>query len=240
MQERSQFMLRVAHNMRAPLTATMSMLHVLEEGYLGELDGKKQEHLKRVDRRLETLNRTVGELLMLAHNREGTGVMERGPVDVGSIAERVGATFKDESSRQKLEFRVRIGDVVPRINGDPVMMEQILENLVSNAIRYTPSGGSVCLAVESGDTGQLRIEVRDTGIGIPAEEQSQIFSDFFRASNAKKVAEDGTGLGLAIVKQIVDMHGGRIHVQSEEGKGTTFVIELKQSSDISRRSSEEE
>jgi signal transduction histidine kinase len=233
-QDRSQFMLRVAHNMRAPLTATMSMLHVLEEGYLGELDAKKQGHLKRVDRRLETLNRTVGELLMLAHNRDGTVVMERRPVDVGSIAERVGATFTDEASRRRVEFRVRIADGVPRIAGDPAMMEQVLENLVSNAIKYTSSGGSVCLAVESGDKGQLRIEVRDTGIGIPTEEQTQVFSDFFRASNAKKMAEDGTGLGLSIVKQIVDMHGGRIHVQSEEGKGTTFVIELDQSSDVSK------
>jgi signal transduction histidine kinase len=230
MQERSQFMLRVAHNMRAPLTATMSMLHVLQEGYLGDLDEKKRQHLKRVDRRLETLNRTIGELLMLAHNREGTAVMERGSVDVGSLAERVGATFKDEASRRELEFRVRVAAEVPRITGDSAMMEQVLENLVSNAIKYTPSGGSVSLAVESGDTGQLRIEVRDTGIGIPYKEQSQLFSDFFRATNAKKVAEDGTGLGLSIVKQIVDMHGGRIHVQSEEGKGTKVVIEFKQSS----------
>ncbi len=226
MQERSQFMLRVAHNMRAPLTATMSMLHVLQEGYLGELDAKKQEHLKRVDRRLDTLNRTVGELLMLAHNREGTVVMERRPVDVGSIAARVGATFMDEASRQKLEFRVRIADVLPRITGDPAMMEQMLENLVSNAIKYTPSGGSVDFAVERSDEGQLRIEVRDTGIGVPTEEQSELFSEFFRASNAKKMAEDGTGLGLAIVKQIVDMHGGHIRVNSKEGEGTSFIVDL--------------
>jgi signal transduction histidine kinase len=209
----------------------MSMLHVLQEGYLGDLDAKKQEHLKRVDRRLETLNRTIGELLMLAHNREGTAVMKRSPVDVGSIAERVGATFKDEASQRELEFRVRIAGAVPRITGDSAMVEQVLENLVSNAIKYTPSNGSVSLVVESGDTGQLRIEVRDTGIGVPTKEQSQLFSDFFRASNAKKVEEDGTGLGLSIVKQIVDMHGGRIHVQSDEGKGTTVVIEFKQSSE---------
>ncbi len=226
MRERSQFMLRVAHNMRAPLTATMSMLHVLQEGYLGELDAKKQEHLKRVDRRLDTLNRTVGELLMLAHNREGTVVVERRLVDVGSIAARVGATFMDEASRQKLEFRVRIADVLPRITGDPAMMEQMLENLVSNAIKYTPSGGSVDFAVERSDEGQLRIEVRDTGIGVPTEEQSELFSEFFRASNAKKMAEDGTGLGLAIVKQIVDMHAGHIRVNSREGEGTSFIIEL--------------
>ena len=104
MQERSQFMLRVAHNMRAPLTATMSMLHVLQEGYLGELDAKKQEHLKRVDRRLDTLNRTVGELLMLAHNREGTVVVERRSVDVGSIAERVGATFRTKRHGRSWNF----------------------------------------------------------------------------------------------------------------------------------------
>jgi signal transduction histidine kinase len=202
------------------------MLHVLQEGYLGELDAKKQEHLKRVDRRLDTLNRTVGELLMLAHNREGTMVMERLPVDVGSIAARVGATFMDEASRQKLEFRVRIADVLPRITGDSAVMEQMLENLVSNAIKYTPSGGSVDFAVERSDEGLLRIEVRDTGIGVPPEEQSELFSEFFRASNAKRMVEDGTGLGLAIVKQIVEMHGGHIRVNSREREGTSFIIEL--------------
>ena len=106
------------------------------------------------------------------------------------------------------------------------MIEQMLENLVSNAIKYTPSGGRVSLTLGSGEPNHLRIEIRDTGIGIPVEEQSQLYGEFFRASNAKTVSEHGTGLGLAIVKQTAELHGGRIRVESKESEGTTFTVDL--------------
>ena len=106
------------------------------------------------------------------------------------------------------------------------MMEQMLENLVSNAIKYTPSGGSVSLTLGVGESNHLRIEIRDTGIGIPAEEQAQLFGEFFRASNAKAVSEHGTGLGLAIVKQTAELHGGTIRVESKESEGSTFTVDL--------------
>ena len=103
------------------------------------------------------------------------------------------------------------------------MIEQVLENLASNAIKYTPSEGSVEINFSRAD-GTVRIEVSDTGIGIPNNDRSKLFTEFFRAENAKALEETGTGLGLAIVKELVDKLGGRILVESEEGAGTIFVV----------------
>jgi signal transduction histidine kinase len=101
----------------------------------------------------------------------------------------------------------------------------MLENLVSNAIKYTPPGGRVTVNITPGK-GTVSIEVHDTGIGIPEGEQLRLFEEFFRASNARRLEETGTGLGLSIVKQTVERHGGRIRVQSKEGQGTTFIVDL--------------
>lgn len=224
MQERSRFMLRVAHNMRAPLTSLISMLDLLYQGYLGEVGPEQAEHLRRMDRRLRTLSTAVGELLTLARSREGATEMERELVELKPLAARLRGTFDEEAARKGVTFRVDVPEDLPRVAGDARMLEQMLENLVSNAIKYTPAGGNVEVQIDRADG--VRIQVRDTGIGIPRSEQPRVFSEFFRASNAKKVEEAGTGLGLAIVKQIVELHGGRIQMASDEGEGTSFLVDL--------------
>jgi two-component system phosphate regulon sensor histidine kinase PhoR len=228
MNERSRFMLQVAHNIRAPLAASLSMLDVLRGGYLGEVADEQSEYLERMDQRLETLNVAVGELLDLAKSRQGVEELERRPVRSELLAEGIERTFSDESKRKGLALRVTVSEGLPEIAGDAVRLEQMLENLASNAIKYTAEGGRVEITFKSGedDDRPIAIEVQDTGIGIPEEEQHQLFSEFFRAENAREVEEIGTGLGLAIVKRIVDLHQGRIRVQSQKGSGTTFIIDL--------------
>ncbi len=226
MQERSQFMLRVAHNMRAPLSAVLSMLDAVEGGYLGEVHGEQVEYLGRMGFRLRTLNTAVGELLTLARDREGVETLRRAPVQIGRITQRLHDTFRDEALQKGLSFEVSVAEDLLEINGDVEMIEQMLENLTSNAIKYTAGGGRVSVGIRNIEDRGVRIEVRDTGIGIPREEMSRLFEEFFRASNASKVEEIGTGLGLSIVKQIVDRHDGRINVESEEGKGTAFIVNL--------------
>jgi signal transduction histidine kinase len=226
MQERSRFMLQVAHNMRAPLSATLSMLEVVREGYLGEMSTTQAEYLGRMDRKLRTLNTTVGELLSLARGSEGAAEIERKPVQLTALLGRLDRTFRDEATRKGLGFEVSAPTDLPEPIGDAHMLEQMLENLVSNAIKYTPAGGEVALSVGRAGPDRVRIEVRDTGIGIPEEERSRLFQEFFRGAKAREIEEVGTGLGLAIVRQIVDRHGGRIQVESKEGRGTTFAVEL--------------
>jgi two-component system sensor histidine kinase VicK len=168
----------------------------------------------------------INGLMALAEKRDGTQVPKRIPINLNSLCGRLYRTFEEEANGKGLIFRCTVPQDLPEIQGDPVMIEQMLENLISNAIKYTPSGGRVELTCSLGDNHTCRIEVSDTGIGIPKEAMSQLFKEFFRADNAKAVEETGTGLGLAIVKEIVDKHDGHILVESEEGLGTVFAVHL--------------
>ena len=223
--DRLQFMLRVAHNMRAPLAAGVSMLHLLGEGYLGGLQPRQADHLDRVIRRLRSLDTAVGEILTLARDRLPGALVRREPVDLGTLARRVETTFREQATERGLSFHLDVGSWLPSITGDPHLLEQVLENLVSNALKYTPAGGDVRVKLDRvGDS--VIVVVRDTGIGIPREEQGRLFTEFFRASNARKTVETGTGLGLRIVQDVVEKHGGQVRVESEEGRGTLVRVEL--------------
>ncbi len=224
-QERSWYMMRVTHNLRAPLAAMLSMIDVVRGGYLGELNDEQREYLRRLDRRSRTMLSMINELMTLAENRSEKGEVAREPVDPATIANRIRRTFQDEAKEKGVDFKVVVPEDLPPIHADAGMIEQMFENLVSNAIKYTPAEGCVCVNFGRA-THTLRIEVSDTGIGISQADRSKVFDDFFRAENAKAVEGDGTGLGLAIVKEIVHKHGGRIMVESEEGFGTIFVVHL--------------
>ncbi len=224
--ERQQFMFRVAHNMRAPLAAGVSLLHLLSDGYVGPLEQRQVDHLGRVIRRLRGLDAGVGELLTLARDRVAGAATRREPVDLGQVAGRVEATFRQQAVERRLALRVAVSPGLPPVVGDPHLLEQMLENLVSNALKYTPAGGEVEVSVSPSAAGGVTVAVRDTGIGIPKDEQGRLFSEFFRASNARRSDEPGTGLGLRIVQGLVERHGGRVEVESEEGRGTLVTVEL--------------
>jgi signal transduction histidine kinase len=233
-QERSQFMLQIAHNLRAPLAATISMVEVVQDGYLGELNEKQREHLGRIDRRAKSMAAMINELLALARSRAGTRKAERASVDLRVLAGRLERTFQDEAAEKGLGLEVVVPEGLPETTGDAEMLEQMFENLISNALKYTRAG-SVRIAFAVEPDGMIRIEVQDTGIGIPTESMPRLFTEFYRAPNARSVDAVGTGLGLALVKETVDRHRGRIRVESEEGRGTTFVVHLPTSTpDITR------
>lgn len=217
--------MRVTHNLRAPLAAMLSMLELVRGNYLGELNDEQREYLRRLDRRSRTMLSMINELMTLAENRSEKARIVPEAVDPALIANRIRRTFQDEAVEKGVEFKMVVPDELPSIQGDAGMIEQMLENLVSNAIKYTPAEGSVSVAFSRANH-TVKIEVSDTGIGIPQADRSRLFEDFFRAENARAVEAHGTGLGLAIVKEIVDRHGGRIMVESEEGFGTIFVVHL--------------
>jgi signal transduction histidine kinase len=221
-EERSRFMNRVAHNLRAPLTAMVSMLEVIQNGYLGEVNEGFRQYLSRVDRRAYSMLLMIDELMTLAKSQSKQRWVEYAPVDLRILAHRVKQTFLEKASEKRLTFEVNVSEDFPQMKADRELMEEMLENLVSNAIKYTPEGGRVGMAIRSGENDTIRITVSDNGIGIPGGEISHLFAEFFRASNVKNVV--GTGLGLAIVKEIVNQHGGQISVESKEGLGTTVTI----------------
>ncbi len=221
-QERSRFMNRVAHNLRAPLTAMALMLEIVRDGYLGDMNETSRDYLNRLDHRVQGMLLMIHELMTLAKSQSRQPQAEYKPVNLKIIARRIQQNFQEEVVKKRLAFEVTLPEDLPEIKGDPEMVEQMFENLISNAIKYTPEGGRVGMAIRSGENDTIRITVSDNGIGIPRDEISHLFSEFFRASNVKNVI--GTGLGLAIVKEIVNQHGGQVDVESKEGVGTTVTI----------------
>ena len=226
MNERSWFMMRVAHNLRSPLAAIVSILDVLRGGYQGELTDAQREYLRRVDRRARTMISMISELLTLAKNRDEKRTLTSESVDLTVIAGRIQRTFQDKALQKRLKFDMVVSEDLPNIQGDAEMIEQALENLVSNAINYTPADGTVKVEFSKGPKKTVQIQVSDTGIGISKDSKPRLFDEFFRAENAKNLVEHGTGLGLAIVKEVVNQHGGRIIVESEKGLGSLFVVQF--------------
>ena len=226
MTERTQFMLKVAHNLRAPLSAGLSMLDLIEGGLLGPVNEAQADHLRRIEERLRALDGAIGQLLAIARTRDVSREIPDVVVDIDALAAQTERTFRDEAERRGLAFEVTVEPGLPAVASGVDLLKEMMENLVSNAIKYTPAGGEVRVRCERGEPGEIRIRVRDTGIGIPEKEQGKLFQEFFRAANAKRHSPAGTGLGLALVKQTVERHHGRIRVDSAEGRGTSVTIDL--------------
>ena len=226
MAERTQFMLQVAHNMRAPLSAGLSMMELLQDGYMGEVTEQQKEYLQRIEFRLTSLDQTIGELLTIARMRDWSREIPDVVVDLDGLAAYTERLFRDDAANRKVGFKVTIEEDLPHIDSGTELLEQVMENLVSNAIKYTPEGGTVEVRFKRHDADIIEIRVKDTGIGIPSEEQEKLFQEFFRASNAKRHTTAGTGLGLTLVKQTVERHKGEVQVNSTEGEGTEVVIRL--------------
>lgn len=222
--ERSRFVLQVAHNLRAPLDASISMLDVLRHGFAGQLADHQRQYLDRIRARLAGLSVLVQELVLLGRSREPAVTWERQSLDLVPIVRAVALTFAPQARESAVSLQTQLPDSVCAL-GDARALRQVLENLVSNALRYTPSGGSVTIRLEQ-EGATVVLEVADTGIGIPARDLPRLFEPFFRAANARAYSSEGTGLGLAYVKEVVDRHGGTIEVHSQEGEGSRFIVRL--------------
>lgn len=228
--ERERFTFRVAHNLRAPLAAVVSMLDVLGGGYIGPLNDTQKEYLGRAERRVRGLSHFIDELLQLAESQAPRRSLLLEDVDLRALAGKVERTFRDRAAESGIRFEVTLPAALPPVPGDPGRLQLLIENLVSNALKYTRSGGKVILEIRETADGKIGLEVRDTGIGIPAAAQSRIFTEFFRAENAKSCDSAGTGLGLVIAREIVEQHGGGIRFESAEGRGTSFFVTLPMAS----------
>ncbi len=226
MRERTEFMLETAHNLRAPLAAALSTVDLLTAGYLGEMTDKQTDKLKRLEVRLRALDGTIGELLAIARTRDRSREIEDVVVDLEALARHTEDTFGGEAAGRGLALRVERDGDLPNLASGRNLLEQLMENLVSNAVKYTPEGGEIAVKLERADPDSVRITVADTGIGIPKHEQGKLFREFFRATNARRRTRLGTGLGLVLVKQTVERHAGTLELTSDEGEGTTVVVTL--------------
>ena len=221
---KDEFLSLVSHELRTPLTSIRGYLELVLDEEAGELSAEQRRFLEAVERNSGRLLRLVGDLLFVAQADAGRLGLEQEKVDVADLVADCVEGARPTADEKSIELSVSASPV-PALVGDRLRLHQVLDNLVSNALKFTPEGGSVDVRTSS-DGDHVTVEVSDTGIGIPIADQPRLFERFFRSSAATDQAIPGTGLGLAIVKAIVEAHGGRITVMSAEGHGTTFRLEL--------------
>ena len=220
---RDAFVAAVSHELRTPLTSISGFLEMLgdEEHELGEAG---RSYLGVIRRGTTRLQRIVEDLLLVAQIEADRLELDPVETDLTELATEAVAVALPYAAEQGIELVLDADGPLP-LEADAGRLGQVLDNLVSNALKFTPSGGSVMVSTGNGD-GTPRLEVTDTGIGVPHEEMGQLFSRFYRASTATRRAIPGTGLGLVIVRAIVDAHGGTICLESQEGEGTRVTVTL--------------
>ncbi|MEJ2010899.1 MAG: GAF domain-containing protein [Anaerolineales bacterium] len=226
---KSEFVATVSHELRTPMTSIKGFVDLLLMGATGDLNSEQQRFLNIVKNNTERLEILVNDLLDISRIEAGKVTLSFQPLDVRELLREAEAFVERQRSEtgKQIQLAVEAPADLPSLWGDPERVRQILINLVENAFNYTPEGGEIILrAQQSAD--QVEIEVQDNGIGISLGEQSRIFERFYRGEQALIMGVAGTGLGLAIVLNLVEMHGGRIWVNSDgiPGRGTTFTLGL--------------
>ncbi len=221
---KSDFVNMVAHELRSPLVSIRQLNSVLIEGLAGPLDKKQKEFVKRGMNKIDSLLDLINDLLDVAKIEAGKYVQHQVPTDIGQIIGEVVALMEPRAQEQGIRLTHSCHGLKP-VLADPKNMEEIINNLASNAINYSPEGGRVTI-IARGLGEYMEIRVEDTGVGISPEELPKIFDKFYRVKHPKTRQVMGTGLGLAIVKGVVEAHHGKIDVESVVDKGTTFRVLL--------------
>jgi signal transduction histidine kinase len=223
--QKSQFVRMVTHELRSPVQVTSSLLNVLGRGYIGNLNEEQADLVDRAQRRIRFLQTLIDDLLDLAAGKADVlATAERGLVPLADVLREVHDRYGPSAIDKGLSFQCDCPSAELNVWGDRGELDRIMNNLISNAVKYTQKG-QVRVQAEPVD-GYVRVTVADTGIGIPQDSLDRLFEEFFRARNAKALQETGTGLGLAIVKDLVERYHGEIEVHSVEGEGTTITLTL--------------
>jgi two-component system sensor histidine kinase BaeS len=213
---RRALMADVAHELRTPLTAMQGRL----EGMVDGIYPADAAHVAQLLEDTRTLARLVEDLRTLAHSEGGTLTLEREPADLGAIAEETVALFRPAADTRQVRIATHVGAGIPLAEVDPVRVREVLANLVSNAVRFTPAGGEVRVEVEAADS-TAALRVSDTGPGIPEPDLPHIFDRFYKGTSS-----NGSGLGLTIARNLVSAHGGTLTASNRPGGGTVFTATL--------------
>jgi signal transduction histidine kinase len=223
-QHKSQFLANMSHELRTPLNAILGYTELMTDGAYGEPSEKMLGILKRLEANGRHLLGLINDVLDLSKIEAGQLVLELSDYCVQDIAQTVRSTLEPLAADKKLAFKLELAPDLPPGHGDGRRLTQVLINLVGNAIKFTDAG-EVAIKAEA-NNGAFYVSVRDTGPGISAVDQVKLFQEFQQADNAITKKKGGTGLGLAISKRIIEMHGGRIWVESQPGHGSTFAFTL--------------
>lgn len=225
---RRDFISNVSHELRTPLASLKALVETLQDGAMDDPEAARR-FLARMDGELDTLIRMVRELLDLSRMESGQSPLELSPTPVEQIVQPPVERLRPQAERARLALEVNLPPGLPSVMANVDAIHQVVTNLIHNAIKFTPPGGTVTITAENLGR-EVVISVRDTGVGIAAEDLPRVFERFYKADRAR--SGGGTGLGLAIAKHIVQSHSGRIWAESEEGKGSVFHFTLRVLDDL--------
>ena len=221
---KSEFLANMSHELRTPLNAVIGFSEVLSERMFGDLNEKQDEYLKDIYSSGQHLLSLINDILDLSKIEAGRMELEVTDFDLPAAIDNALILVRERANRRGITLGRAIDDRVGTVRGDERKVKQVLLNLLSNALKFTPEGGRIDVRAAMSD-GMAEISVADTGVGIAPEDQEAIFEEFRQVGTADKKVE-GTGLGLALSRKFIELHGGRIWVQSEPGKGSTFSFTL--------------
>jgi signal transduction histidine kinase len=223
-QLKNQYVLRLTHDIKGHLAAIQSCLEIVINGLVGPLTDKQDDLVDRAHRRTVKCMAFITALLKLTRMKL-TGELEMERFSLKNCLFNALAAVQTSAHGKSIAVTHTIDLTTDEIPGEAVLIEETLTNLLFNAVKYTPEGGSVSLTVQE-DGALIRVAIVDTGIGIPDGALGHIFEEFYRADNARATERDGTGLGLAFAKQVVERHGGAIAAQNNPESGSTFTFTL--------------
>jgi signal transduction histidine kinase len=223
-QHKSEFLANMSHELRTPLNAIIGFSEVLTERMFGELNEKQEEYLKDIHASGQHLLSLINDILDLSKIEAGRMELELADFDLPQAIDNALTLIRERAGRRGIALHQSVEEHLGEIRGDERKVKQVLLNLLSNALKFTPEGGRVELLARVVD-GMAEISVTDTGVGIAAEDQEAVFEEFRQVGTADKKVE-GTGLGLALSRRFVELHGGRIWVKSQVGQGSTFTFTL--------------
>ena len=223
---KSDFVSNVSHELRTPLTSIKGSVDNMLDGLTGSLNEKQIRYLNRIKSNTDRLSRLINDLLDLSRIESGHVEVRPTNLPLTALAEEVAEHMKALAAEKLIRIEIPPADPKVTAWADRDKVTQVLMNLISNAVKFTPRDGKITVALEKNGSDYIQISVADTGPGILPEERNRIFSKFYQVANVDKQKPKGSGLGLAISKALVEMHGGKIWMESEVGKGSTFYFTL--------------
>jgi len=228
---KSEFVALASHELRSPIHIILGYLELLLDGRFGPLTAQQREHLALVMASGQQLAFLVNDLLDLSRLQQGQLTLHRTPVNISAVCHDVVCALAPQAVAHRQKLHLDLPHEPLMMSGDYNRLSQVVRNLVDNALKYTPDGGTITVRAWDRD-GWATIEVRDTGIGINPDEQVRLFTRFFRVDNEMTRKTTGTGLGLAITRAIVELHGGTITVESQRGSGSVFRVVLPRTESV--------
>ena len=225
---KSAFVANVSHELRTPLVAIDKSLTLILEKEAGDLSQTQEQFLSIAQRNLKRLSALINDLLDLSKLEAGKMEVRRKRMAINNVIQEVIDSLNNWARSKNITLEKRIEDLLPDVEIDPDRLAQVLTNLVGNAVKFTPNDGKITLEAKLSDgKKELEVSVKDTGIGIAPEDLPKIFSKFYQCGGERMISDvNGTGIGLSIAKEIVELHGGKIWVESEKGQGARFIFTI--------------